>query len=181
MARVTVRVVSEFGEPLAGAVVDAFIDEKGHNHAALFRKGQEARNVPYGRYRIRIHADDYLPFSSEVEVGSPNVPITVGLEWPGVENHRVTATLSGKLAGFPGSWGEWWCKASGLYLKLDYESPVNLDDMRFDFGEVPAGIYLLTCVADQKFVVVRTIRTAADTAPFRIDYKPDEDGEAVKH
>ena len=107
--------------------------------------------------------------------------ITAGFEWYGVENIRVTARLSGKLTGFPGSWRHWWCKASGLYSRLDYESAVDQDNLRFDFGEVPPGIYLLACVANQKFVAVRTIRVAADTAPFTIDYKSDEDGEPVKH
>jgi hypothetical protein len=180
-AKVTVSGVSVVGTPVSNTTVDAFIDEEGHDRVALFHRGPTATGVPFGKYRIAVHADDFRPSTFYVEVAATEVLITAGLEWYGVENIRVTARLSGKLAGFPGSWGEWWCKASGLYSRLEYESAVDLHELRFDFGEVPPGAYLLACVANQKFIALRTVRIAADTEPFTIDYKPGEDGEAVKH
>jgi hypothetical protein len=181
MAKVTVSGVSVVGTPVANAIVDAFVDEEGHDRVALFHRGPTATRVPFGKYRIAIHAVDFRPSTFYVDVNASDVLITAGLDWYGVENIPVTVRLSGKLAGFPGSWGDWWCKASGLYLRLQYESAVNPESLRFDFGEVPPGIYTLSCVANQKFVAVRTIRIAADTEPFKIVYKPGEDGEAVKH
>ena len=89
--------------------------------------------------------------------------------------------LRGKLTGFPSAWSDWWCKASGLYSRLEYESAVNSADLSFDFGQVPPGVWVVACVADRKFIAVRTVRIAADAEPFTIDYKSNEDGEAVKH
>lgn len=180
-AKITVAAVNAVGTPVSNTKVDAFVDEEGHDRVALFHSGPTAIGVPFGKYRITVHADDFRPSTFYVEVSARNVLITAGLEWYGVENIRITGPLSGKLAGFPGSWGDWWCRASGLYSRLEYESAVNSDDLRFDFGEVPPGIYLLACVANRKFIAVRTIRIAADAGPLKIDYKANEDGEAVKH
>jgi hypothetical protein len=180
-AKVTVSAVSVVGTPVSNTIVDAFVDEEGHDRLALFHRGSTATGVPFGKYRIAVHADDFRPSTFYVEIASSEVLITAGLEWYGVENIRVTAKPSGKLAGFPGSWGDWWCKASGLYSRLEYESTVNPDNLRFDFGEVPPGVYLLACQANRRFIVVRTIRIAADTSPFTIDYKSNQDGEPVKY
>jgi hypothetical protein len=103
------------------------------------------------------------------------VPITAGLEWYGVENTRTTGRLRGGLTGFPSTLGEWWCKASGLYLKGQYEATVKPDKLSFDFGEVPPGLYTLACVADNKFVVLRTVRIAADAVPITVKYRPGDE------
>jgi hypothetical protein len=178
-ARINIRAVDAFGTPLSGFEVDSFVDEKGHNR--LFR-GPTATEVPFGHYWITLHSDSaYLSSSFETDIAASDVLITAAFEWGGVENVRITGYLRGNLSGFPSGWSNWWCKASGLYSRLEYESAVNQDALRFDFGDVPPGVYLVSCVANQKFVAVRTIRIAADTKPFTIDYKPGEDGEAVKH
>jgi len=85
------------------------------------------------------------------------------------------------LVGFPAAWSDWWCKASGLYSRLEYESAVTPADSRFNFGDVPPGIWVVACVANQKFIAQRTVRIAADAVPFTIDYMPNQDGEAAKH
>jgi hypothetical protein len=56
---------------------------------------------------------------------------------------------------------------------------VSVDDLRFDFGEIPVGVYVLACVSDRKIIAVRSIRIAAGAEPFTINYKPDVDGEAA--
>ena len=180
-ATVTVRAVNAVGSGVSNPKVDAFVDEEGKSRVDLFRGRPTARGVPFGRYRITVRADDFRPSTFYVEVNDSDVLVTAGLDWYGVENIPVTARLSGKLTGFPASLRDWWCKASGLYAHLEFESAVNPITLHFDFGEVPPGTYLVACVANQKFVAVRTIRVAADTEPFSIDYKPEVDGEPVKH
>lgn len=180
-AKVTVAAVSVVGTPLANTRVDAFVDEDGHDKAALFHSGRVASGVPFGEYRIAVRSDDYRQSTFYVEIAAPEVLITAGLEWYGVENVRVTAELRGKLAGFPLAWGDWWCKASSLYSRQQYESAVNPVDLSFDFGEVPPGVWVVACVANRKFIALRSVRVAGDAVPFTIDYKPNQDGEAVKH
>jgi hypothetical protein len=180
-ARITVTAVDGFGSPLSTVVVDSFVDEKGRDRAARFH-GPTASGIPFGQYRITLHSDSaFVNTTFGVDVAAPHVLITAAFEWPGVENVRITGELQGRLAGFPPTWGDWWCKAAGLYSRLEYESAVTPADLRFNFGKVPPGIYVLACAANKKFVALRTVRIAADAAPFTIDYKADEDGEAVKH
>ncbi len=181
-ARVTVRAVDDFGTPSQNALVDSCVDEEGHGLLALFHKGSTAAGVPFGKYRITVHAESVSETPPlRWTVASPDVLITAGLEWYGVENSRITGELRGKLAGFPSAWGDWSCKASGLYSRLEYESAVKPKELSFDIGEVPPGIWVVACVANRKFIALRTVRIAADAEPFTIDYKPNEDSEAVKH
>jgi hypothetical protein len=178
-AKVSVTAVDGFGLALRNVKVGSFVDEQGRDRLALFHNGLTASGVPFGRYRLTVGADDYWDSTLLVEVTAPDVSITVGLEWPGVENLGVTGRLQGKLAGFPPTWSDWWCKASGLYTRLEYESAVTPPDSHFDFGRVPPGVYLVTCVAKRKFIAVRTVRVTGGAAPFTIDYKPNEDREPV--
>ena len=182
LATLTVTAVDGFGSPLSNVQIDSFINEEGSDRRALFHGGQTARGVPYGKYRVTAHADGgYRNSTFVIDVASPDIGVKAGLEWYGVENSRITGILRGNLAGFPQDWDNWWCEASAVYLRLEYDSTVTPADLRFDFGEVPPGNYVLTCVADQKFFVTRTIRIAADAAPFAITYDSNTDKQAVKH
>jgi len=176
-ASVRVTAVTAFGMELENLHVDAFVDQAGRNRVALFRGGSTASSVPFGMYRVTVHASDYRKSTFVQDVDAPEVLITAGLEWPGLENDRITGAPRGQLAGFP-TFTYWWCKASGLYSKLGYESEATPADLRFNFGEVPPGIYVLACVADQKFVVLRIVTISADAMPFTIQFMPDSDGSA---
>ena len=176
-ADIAVNVVGTFGEAIGGAKIDSFVDEQGRDRVSLFH-GLAANGVPFGQYRITVQAGDRYSSTLLVEVAAPNVLVTVGLEWPGLVG-RVTGRLQGRLDRFPSTWGDWWCKASGLYTRLEYESAVTPPGLQFDFGRVPSGIYVVTCVANGKFFAVRTVRVAGDAAPFTLEYKPGEDREAV--
>ena len=179
-ANVTVTAVDDAsGSALSGAKVDSFVDEQGRDRLSLFHNGLTASGVPFGLYRITVHADDRWESTLLVEIAEPNVMITAGLEWPGVENARITGRLRGRLDGFPPAWSDWWCKASGLYTRLDYESAATSPGLRFDFGHVPPGVYVVTCVANRKLFAVRTVRVTGSAAPFTLEYRPNEDREAV--
>jgi hypothetical protein len=177
-AAVEVRAVDGFGDPLAGTRVDSFVDSKGRDWAAFFRGGSQARGVPFGKYHISVSADaSYRDATFEAEITASDVVITEGLEWGGVENIRPVGMLSGRLEGFPAGLREWRCHADGLYHRVRFESPVRRDSNVFDFGEVPPGLYVLACVADRKFTVLRTVRISASSAPITVEYKPGVDHE----
>jgi hypothetical protein len=178
-ANVSVTAVDGFGSALRNGKVHSFVDEQGRDRLSLFHNGLAASGVPFGQYRITVGAYGYWDSTLLVEVTAPDVSITVGLEWPGLENGGVAGRLQGKLAGFPPTWSDWWCKASGLYTRLEYESAVRPPDTHFDFGDVPPGVYVVSCVANRKFIAVRTVRVNASAAPFTIDYKPSDDREPV--
>jgi len=53
-----------------------------------------------------------------------------------------------------------------------FETGIRVGHRSRGFGDVPLGVFVVACVADQKFVAVRTIKIAADAAPFTIEYNP---------
>jgi hypothetical protein len=63
--------------------------------------------------------------------------------------------------------GAVWCKAGELYSRLQYESTVT-PNFAFDFGEVPLGLYILSCAADQNVFLWRVVRRSADTMPLTV-------------
>ena len=66
-----------------------------------------------------------------MDINSVNVSIAAALEWFGVENHKPTGKLRGRLAGYPKDLHEGWCKASGLYSRMQYESPLVGSRIKF--------------------------------------------------
>jgi hypothetical protein len=153
-------------------VLDSFVDQDGRDRVGLFHGGPKAAGVPFGKYRVALHADiSYLPTTFDVEVAASDVLITPGLEWGGVENIRITGRLRGNLVGFPSTSQSWWCKASGLYLRSQYESRVLPETLVFDFGDVAPGFYSLACLADDKLVVFRIVRINAGSTPITVEYR----------
>jgi hypothetical protein len=145
LANVTVIAVDGIGTPLKNAIVDAFVDEQGRDLVRLFRKDRGV-DVPYGKYRISVQANGpYREATLDVEVNLPEVIITASLEDRGlVDNARLTWHFRGRLVGFHVDSRSVWCKASGLYSRLQYESTLG-SGLQFDFGDVPRGVYILSC------------------------------------
>jgi len=167
--------VDGFGNRLTNTTVDSFIDEYGHDLVALFPRDR-ATNVPFGKYRISVQANGGFDEATfDVDINSSRVLITAALEWYGVENVKEAGNLRGKVAGYSKNLREGWCKASGLYSRIQYESLLVSPDLVFDFGWIPIGIYTLTCVADSKVIVLRTVRVYGNTKPLTITFKPNED------
>jgi hypothetical protein len=117
-AKVTITATDEFGTPLRSTVVDVFANEEGPNRADLFRDGSAQNRVPFGNYRVTVHADDFRPSTFYIEVAAPEVLITAGLEWYGVENQRITARLRGKLASFPSVLGDFVVQGFGSLFEV---------------------------------------------------------------
>jgi hypothetical protein len=180
-ATVAVVAVDNFGDPSPNATVESFNDQEGHDLIALFRSGTIAKGVPFGKYLISVRAGDgYYKSTFEVEISTPEVLITADVEQIGlVENIRVTLPFNGRLVGYPAKLRNWWCKASGLYTRMQYESAAKMPDLTFDFGAVPNGPYVVACVANREFVVLRIASPDGNGKPCTINYRPDEDVDAI--
>jgi hypothetical protein len=171
--------VDSFGHPLSNTDVYSFVDERGKGRISLFHH-DSAAGVPYGKYRISVQADGgYFDSTFDITVSAPDVRVTAALEWGGVENGRVTGQFRGKIAGEVPRSAVLCCKASGLYSRDQFESEVSQTERAFDLGDVPAGLYILTCVADRKVVALEVLRISASTAPFVINYKPSQELESL--
>jgi hypothetical protein len=151
------------------------VDERGKNRVGLFHHDR-ATGVPYGRYRISVQANGgYRDSTFDIIVSAPDVRVTAALEWYGVENDLVTGRFRGRIVGEVPQSIVLWCKASGLYSRDQFESEISQTARAFDFGDVPSGLYILTCVADKKVVALEVLRISASTAPFAINYKPSQE------
>jgi hypothetical protein len=174
-ARITVVAVDSIGHPLSNTDVYSFVDERGKDRVSLFHH-DSAAGLPYGKYRISVQANGGFRESTfDLIVSAPAVRVTVALEWYGVENVLVTGRFQGRIAGEVPPSAVLWCKASGLYTRDQFETEVSQTERAFDFGDVPPGLYILTCVADKKVVALEVLRISASTAPFVINYKPSQE------
>lgn len=172
---VTVVAVNIAGDPLPGTDVYSFVAEDETERVDLFQHDRASR-VPYGRYRLSVQANGgYRETTLYVTVSAPEVRVTAALQWYGVENDLGLGRFRGRIVGrIPGSVG-FWCRASGLYLRDQFDSEVSPQDKAFDFGEVPGGWYVLTCVGDRKVVVVqRVLRIWPNSEPFEVEYSPSQ-------
>lgn len=174
-AKIKVVAVDLGGHPLSNTDVYAFVDEMGIDRVGLFRH-DHAAGVPYGKYRISVQANGGFRESTfDIIVSAPDVRVTAALEWYGVENVLATGRFRGRIAGDVPRSTVLWCKASGLYSRDEFESEVSQNERAFDFGDVPAGLYILTCVADKKVTALEVLSISGSTAPFVISYKPSQE------
>lgn len=174
-AKVTVIAVDILGHPLSNTDVYSFLDENGKEKVGLFHR-DEATGVPYGKYRISVQANGGFRESTfDVTVSAPEVRVTAQLAWYGIDNAVTTGRFRGKIVGRAPRPSTPWCKASGLYSRDQFESVVSQTESTFDFGDVPSGLYILTCVADREVVALEIVRIAAGARPLTINYSPIQD------
>jgi hypothetical protein len=173
-AEVVVTAVDGFGTPLANTTVDSFVDENGHDWVKLF-PGDRGGGIPFGRYRISVQANGgYEEATFDIEVNSPHVIVTACLEWIGLfDNVRPAGRLRGQFIGIPVGSHLDSCKASGVFSRMQYESPVS-PTREFDFGGIPPGMYILSCVGDKRVTLTRTVSVDAGTKPLRVEFLPTD-------
>ncbi len=170
IAEVVVTAVDGFGTPLTNTTVDSFVDENGHDWVKLFPRDRGA-GIPFGKYRISVQANGgYEEATFDIEVNLPHVAITACLEGIGlIDNVRPSGRLSGQVVGIPVGLHIDSCKASGVYSRIQYESPVS-PTHEFDFGRIPPGMYILSCVGDKRVRLIRTVPVDAGTKPLRVEF-----------
>jgi hypothetical protein len=167
LVRVEVIGVDGFGNPVAHIDVLAFIGSDGVDRVKTFTHGVGS-GLPYGRYRVEVdtptnfRADDF-----DLEVGSPQVFATAGLVRIGIENVEITGKFDGRIASILKNVAPGHCRASGVYLRRQYDSRVD-EAGGFDFGFVPVGSYSLTCADVNRAFLTEIVEIRADAQPLTI-------------
>lgn len=167
VATVTVSIVTAWGDSIdtqsRGAKIVSFRDRE-HNRdlAGRFVNGA-ASNVPLGSYELVVEAEGYERFEGMINVETPRVFLTVGLAWYGLENDLLfdnvfKGTISGKYEGG-------YCRASGLYLRWQYDALVGSSG-QFDFGAVRPGAYSVVCVIDGEPIPFGVVKINASSEPL---------------
>ncbi len=172
-ATVTVSIVNAGGaslNDLAGSEIAKIIsfkrEEDGKDLAERFVKGV-AKDIPFGTYRIVADGFGDEPFEGVIDVQTPEVFVSVGLAWYGVENDLLfkdvfRGTISGDFKG-----GH--CRASGVYLRWQYDARINPQTGWFDFGAVRPGTYSVVCVIDAKPISFGVVEINAASPPLRFE------------
>lgn len=146
--------------------------EQGENLAPRFVNGV-AKDIPFGSYAIEVDAEGMEPFRGVVDVETPEMFLKVGLAWYGVENDLIfknvfRGTVSG---GFKNG----HCRASGVYLRWQYDALVNPQTGWFDFGAVRPGTYSVVCVIDDKPIPFGIVDINASSSPLRFEIPKTSD------
>lgn len=179
LAEVTIVAVMAGGNFLEEFEIRSFRDAAGRERASSFVKGR-ATGIPMGIYRLKVEADAFEDAEVDVDVNSARTLIKLGLDWPGLELNERTrfqfrGTLKGPglvksgpgLPGVPAAQNS--CRASGLYLRRQYDAPLDPATGKFDFGPVRAGAYIVTCMVGNSPMVLGSVNVNASSGDFSFE------------
>lgn len=165
---VQLRSVNVFGRPIDGFNIDEFRREGGEDFSARLNHTTMVQ-VPFGTYRVTASRAGYRDFEAVVEVLGAQTLVTVCFETEPMEDSggRILTPFRGKIDGaaFPDAGGG-FCKVTGVYLRLQYESAIRGPDAGFDFGLVAPGMYTLNCHWSSDVVLVRELKVDGGAKPF---------------
>lgn len=158
-ATIHIRIVSNSGEELGEPAVEIFeSSEDKRNLATLFRGGS-ATGVPFGVYRIRVHAAGFWSAEREVRVGQSVVWVVMQLEL-GMGKPEVglwTFVLKGKVSVPSSSTAPIWLRLVGAYSSILLDTKAN-ERGDFSLSEIPEGLYVLMTMQGGKVLDTRPIK-----------------------
>jgi len=166
----TVRVVAV--DPSGKAVEQPHILEFMNTEAARVDfqpafAGMVGSHIPYGKYRLAV-IDEVTGSVAEtiVEVESAEIFMKLGLRWSGIESDGPAPNaFRGKVVGRTSSRGD-SCRASGVYLRSQYDSELTVATESFDFGAVWPGLYTVECVIKGKLLHFGPVDIKWSTPPI---------------
>ena len=141
------------GEPARVWWVDSFRDEKGREMKGVFR-GDTAREIPYGTYRMRVLSVAFLPYESSIAIRQKVTTHLIGLTFAGIENSPPSFDIRGRFAAPPAPGA--WCKLSGIYTGNAYFDTIKPGG-RFLFPFVPVASYVLLCQHNSDVLTLRRV------------------------
>jgi hypothetical protein len=155
-ATVHLKLVDFRGGDLGDGTVQVFkdqYDESKKNLASRFRANQ-AENVLFGTYRIRVHKKLFSSSERIILVNQTDVWAVIQL-FVGEENGPLTYTVAGKVVGVPSSGSLVWIRAAGVYSSIIADTQMSKDGT-FQL-ELPIGTYVFTTRLGTRVVDTRTV------------------------
>jgi len=147
------EVTGSCGEPVHEWRIDSFRNVKGQEMKGVFRGGT-TRQIPYGRYRIRVLGGAFLPYDGTIAVRKGFTAYLIGLTFAGMDNIPPSFDIRGRFTE-PPALGS-WCKLSGIYTRDAYFDIVKPDG-RFLFPFVPVASYVLLCQHNSDVLTLRRV------------------------
>jgi len=154
--------VQATGEPIAGAVVEAF-KENAHIDPALTNAGFRAKtdelgkytidNLPSGKYLVLAFAEGYLPEFFEESAAKDSADLVVVEDNTDVENIDFTLVTGGSISGFVGSEADSLPIGGALVRVFASNTGRHLrtftnNDGIYKVGGLPTGTYLVQVIAE---------------------------------
>ena len=158
-ATVHLKLVNFRGDDLGGGTVEVFQDVYGSKNLASRFTANQAKNVLFGTYRIRVYKKSFSASERTILVNQPNVWAVIQL-YVGEENGPLTYTVAGKVVSSSSTGDPVWIRATGLYSSIIADTQMSRDGT-FQF-ELPGGVYVVTTRSGTNVRDTRTIAVPSE-------------------
>jgi hypothetical protein len=152
-ATVHLKFVDFRGDDLGDGTVEVFKDVYGSKNLASRFIGNQAKNVLFGTYRIRVYKKLFSPSERTILVNQPDVWAVIQLN-VSEENGPLLYTISGKVVGGSSTGDPVWIRVAGLYSSIIADTQMSKDGT-FQFA-LPGGVYVVTTRSGTRVVDTRT-------------------------
>jgi hypothetical protein len=152
-ATVHLKLVDFRGDDLGNGRVEVFKDVYGSKNLASRFTANQAKNVLFGTYRIRVYKKLFSASERTILVNQPDVWAVIQLNFS-EENGALLYTIAGKVVGSSSTGGPVWIRIAGLYSSIIADTQMSKDGT-FQF-ELPGGVYVVTTRSGTRGVDTRT-------------------------
>ena len=156
-ATVHIKLVDFRGDDLGDGTVEVFKDVYGSKNLASRFTANQAKNVLFGTYRIRVYKKLFSASERTILVNQPDVWAVIQL-YVSEENGPLTYTVAGKVVGSSSNTPV-WIRATGLYSSIIADTRTK-EDGTFQF-ELPGGVYVVTTWSGTHVLDTRTFTLPA--------------------
>ncbi len=152
-ATVHLKLVNFRGDDLGDGTVDVFKDVYGSKNLASKFTANQAKNVLFGTYRIRVYKKMFSASERTLLVNQPDVWAVIQLN-VSEENGPLLYTIAGKVVGSSSAGDPVWVRVAGLYSSIIADTQMGKDGT-FQF-ELPSGVYVVTTRSGTRVIDTRT-------------------------
>lgn len=153
-ATVHLKLVNFRGDDLGDGTVEVFKDVYGSKNLASRFTANQAKNVLFGTYRIRVYKKLFSASERTILVNQPDVWAVIQLH-VGEENGPLLYTIAGKVLGSSSTGDPVWIRATGLYSSVIADTQMR-EDGTFQLV-LPGGVYVVTTRSGTHVMDTRTV------------------------
>jgi hypothetical protein len=152
-ATVHLKFVDFRGDDLGDGTVEVFKDVYGTKNLASRFIANQAKNVLFGTYRIRVYKKLFSSSERIILVNQPDVWAVIQLN-VSEENGPLLYTIAGKVVGGSSTADPVWIRVAGLYSSIIADTQMSKDGT-FQFA-LPGGVYVVTTRSGTRVIDTRT-------------------------
>ncbi len=162
-ATVHIVAVDGFGRDIGEVEVDSFKYEE--DFSKHFRRNN-AKDIPYGDYQVRVHKTGYASGEITAQVFQPDVWVVVGLSPGGTLRGEYTGArlqMTGTVKNIDPSEQPVYIRLAAVYSNFMMDTRVNVRDKSCTFtlaGVIPDGEYMLLTIGRTRVLDMRQLKVS---------------------